>query len=96
MTFAYIGDSTVSNWSAKYAQDVLGGSEEASTVPYNVYMVMTFVGSGLGDLGVRRFGAVAAVRGGSVARSFAPGTDRYGDGHERPRTADVGRGSNGL
>ncbi|TXS66446.1 hypothetical protein EAO69_28565 [Streptomyces sp. me109] len=30
------------------------------------------------------------------ARSFAPGPDRYGDGHERPRTADVGRGSNGL
>jgi MFS family permease len=30
------------------------------------------------------------------ARSFKPGPDRYGDGHERPRTADVGRGSNGL
>ncbi|MFD4634190.1 MFS transporter [Streptomyces sp. NPDC058284] len=192
MTFAYIGDSTVSNWSAKYLQDVLGSSEEVSTVPYNVYMVMTLVGRGLGDLGVRRFGAAAVVRGGSVvaavgfavvavapgawvgiagftvlglglcvivpqtfaaagrlfpgasdaavarlnifnyvgfligsplvgglgdawnyrgamvvplvlvlltllyARSFAPGTDRYGDGHERPRTADVGRGSNGL
>ncbi|MGV9885267.1 MFS transporter [Streptomyces sp. NPDC003006] len=197
MTVAYIGDSTVSNWSAKYAQDVLGGSEEVSTVPYNAYMVMTLVGRGLGDLGVRRFGAVAVVRGGSVvaalgfavvavapgawvgiagftvlglglsvivpqtfaaagrrafeshgpgasdaavarlnifnyvgfligsplvgglgdawnyrgamlvpmvlvlvtllyARSFAPGADRYGDGHERPRTADVGRGSNGL
>ncbi|MEV7197904.1 MFS transporter [Streptomyces sp. NPDC093510] len=192
MTFAYIGDSTVSNWSAKYLQDVLGSSEEVSTVPYNVYMVMTLVGRGLGDLGVRRFGAVAVVRGGSVvaalgfavvavapgawigiagftvlglglcvivpqtfaaagrlfpeasdaavarlnvfnyvgfligsplvgglgdawnyraamvvplvlvlltllyARSFAPGPDRYGDGHEWPRAADVGRGSNGL
>lgn len=197
MTFAYIGDSTVSNWSAKYLQDVLGSSEEVSTVPYNVYMVMTLLGRGLGDLGVRRFGAVAVVRVGSVvaalgfaivaaapgawtgilgftvlgfglsvivpqtfaaagrqaferhgpgasdaavarlnvfnyvgfligsplvgalgdawnyrgamlvpmvlvlvtllyARSFAPGADRYGDGHERPRTADVGRGSNGL
>ncbi|MEV5983345.1 MFS transporter [Streptomyces sp. NPDC052114] len=192
MSFAYIGDSTVSNWSAKYLQDVLGSSEELSTVPYNVYMVMTLVGRGLGDLGVRRFGAVAVVRAGSVvaalgfavvavapgawagiagftvlglglcvivpqtfaaagrmfpgasdaavarlnifnyvgfligsplvgglgdawnyrgamlvpmvlvlatllyARSFAPGADRYGDGHERPRTADVGRGSNGL
>ncbi|WP_167364472.1 MFS transporter, partial [Streptomyces regalis] len=30
------------------------------------------------------------------ARSFAAQPDRYGDGHERPRTADVGRGSNGL
>ena len=192
MTFAYIGDSTVSNWSAKYLQDVLGSSEEVSTVPYNVYMVMTLIGRGLGDLGVRRFGAVAVVRVGSVvaalgfavvavapgawtgilgftvlglglcvivpqtfaaagrlfpgasdaavarlnvfnyvgfligsplvgalgdawnyraamlvpmvlvlmtllyARSFAPGPDRYGDKHERPRTADVGRGSNGL
>ncbi|MEV0529504.1 MFS transporter [Streptomyces sp. NPDC050439] len=192
MTFAYIGDSTVSNWSAKYLQDVLGSSEEVSTIPYNVYMVMTLLGRGLGDLGVRRFGAVAVVRAGSVvgalgfaivavapgawvgilgftvlglglcvivpqtfaaagrlfpgasdaavarlnifnyvgfligsplvgalgdawnyrgamlvpmvlvlvtllyARSFAPGPDRYGDGHERPRTADVGRGSNGL
>lgn len=192
MTFAYIGDSTVSNWSAKYLQDVLGSSEQLSTVPYNVYMVMTLVGRALGDLGVRRFGAVVVVRFGAVvaalgfavvavapgpwvgmlgftllglglcvivpqtfaaagrlfpnasdsaiarlnvfnyvgfligsplvgalgdawnyrggdARSYGvgardtrvcpvlrPAADRYGDGHERPRTADVGRGSNGL
>ncbi|MFG2479723.1 MFS transporter [Streptomyces fagopyri] len=192
MTFAYIGDSTVSNWSAKYLQDVLGGSEQLATVPYNVYMVMTLVGRAVGDVGVRRFGAVAVVRLGAVvaalgfavvaaapgawvgmlgftllglglcvlvpqtfaaagrlfpgasdtaiarlnifnyvgflvgsplvgalgdawnyrgamlvpmvlvlvtlgyARSFAPEPDRYGDGHERPRTADVGPGSNGL
>ncbi|NGO49387.1 MFS transporter [Streptomyces ureilyticus] len=192
MTFAYIGDSTVSNWSAKYLEDVLGSSEELATVPYNVYMVTTLLGRAIGDLGVRRFGAVAVVRLGSVvaavgfavvavapgawvgmlgftllglglcvlvpqtfaaagrlfpgaadaaiarlnifnyvgfligsplvgalgdawsyrgamlvpmvlvlvtllyARSFAPQPDRYGDGHERPRTADVGRGSNGL
>ncbi|MET9913994.1 MFS transporter [Streptomyces sp. NPDC006476] len=192
MTFAYIGDSTVSNWSAKYLKDVLGSSEQLSTVPYNVYMVTTLVGRSLGDLGVRRFGAVAVVRVGAVvaaggfavvavapgpwvgmlgftllglglcvlvpqtfaaagrlfpgasdaavarlnvfnyvgfligsplvgalgdawsyrwamlvpmvlvlvtlvyARSFAPASDRYGGEHERPRTADVGRGSNGL
>ncbi|MFF4354024.1 MFS transporter [Streptomyces sp. NPDC001530] len=192
MTFAYIGDSTVSNWSAKYLQDVLGSSEQLATVPYNVYMVMTLVGRAVGDFGVRRFGAVAVVRLGAVvaalgfavvavapgawvgmlgftllglglcvivpqtfaaagrlfpgasdtaiarlnifnyvgfligsplvgalgdawnyrgamlvpmvlvlvtlgyARSFIPEPDRYGDGHERPRTADVGRGSNGL
>ncbi|WP_405696299.1 MFS transporter [Streptomyces coelicoflavus] len=198
MTFAYIGDSTVSNWSAKYLQDVLGSSEQLATVPYNVYMVTTLVGRALGDLGVRRFGAVAVVRGGAVvaaggfavvasapgawvgmlgftllglglcvlvpqtfaaagrlaaerdgrpgasdaavarlnvfnyvgfligsplvgalgdawsyrgamlvpmvlvlvtvvyARSFGDRPDRYGGGHERPRTADVGRGSNGL
>ncbi len=192
MTFAYIGDSTVSNWSAKYVKDVLGGSEQLATVPYNVYMVTTLVGRSVGDLGVRRFGAVAVVRLGALvaacgfvvvavapgawvgmlgftllgiglcvlvpqtfaaagrlfpgasdaavarlnifnyvgflvgsplvgalgeawsyrgamlvpmalvlvttvyARSFASGGDRYGGGHERPRTVDVGRGSNGL
>ncbi|MFF7795818.1 MFS transporter [Streptomyces sp. NPDC007991] len=192
MTVAYIGDSTVSNWSAKYLQDVLGSSEQMATVPYNVYMVTTLLGRAIGDLGVRRFGAVAVVRVGALvaaggfavvagapgawvgmlgftllglglcvlvpqtfaaagrlfpgasdaavarlnvfnyvgfligsplvgalgdvwsyrgamlvpmvlvlvtlvyARSFAAQPDRYGGGHERPRTADVGRGSNGL
>ncbi|WBO64652.1 MFS transporter [Streptomyces camelliae] len=192
MTFAYIGDSTVSNWSAKYLKDVLGSSEQLATVPYNVYMVTTLVGRTVGDFGVRRFGAVAVVRLGALvaaggfavvasapgawvgmlgftllglglcvlvpqtfaaagrlfpgasdaavarlnifnyvgflvgsplvgalgdawsyrgamlvpmvlvlvtlvyARSFAAQPDRYGGGHERPRTADVGRGSNGL
>ncbi|MHB9753135.1 MFS transporter [Streptomyces sp. BYX5S] len=66
MSFAYIGDSTVSNWSAKYLQDVLGSSEQLATVPYNVYMVMTLVGRAVGDVGVRRFGAVAVVRLGTV------------------------------
>ncbi|WP_043506794.1 MFS transporter [Streptomyces glaucescens] len=192
MTFAYIGDSTVSNWSAKYLQDVLGGSEQTATVPYNVYMVTTLLGRAVGDRGVRRYGAVAVVRGGALvaaagfavvagapgawagmlgftllglglcvlvpqtfaaagrlfpgasdaavarlnvfnyagfligsplvgalgdawsyrgamlvpmvlilvplvyARSFETQPDRYGGGHERPRTADVGRGSNGV
>ncbi|MFF8840363.1 MFS transporter [Streptomyces sp. NPDC015130] len=66
MTFAYIGDSTVSNWSAKYLQDVLGGSEELATVPYNAYMVTTLLGRAVGDLGVRRLGAATVVRCGAV------------------------------
>ncbi|AXG78485.1 MFS transporter [Streptomyces paludis] len=66
MAFAYIGDSTVSNWSAKYLQDVLGGSEELATVPYNAYMVTTLLGRAVGDLGVRRFGPVAVVRCGAL------------------------------
>ncbi|MFI5759075.1 MFS transporter [Streptomyces sp. NPDC051569] len=66
MAFAYVGDSTVSNWSAKYLRDVLGGSEELATVPYNAYMVTTLLGRAVGDLGVRRFGAVAVVRCGTV------------------------------
>ncbi|MEU6539709.1 MFS transporter [Streptomyces sp. NPDC047000] len=192
MTFAYIGDSTVSNWSAKYLQDTLGSSEQLATVPYNVYMVTTLLGRTLGDSGVRRFGAVAVVRLGALvaavgfgvvaaapgpwvgmlgftllgvglcvlvpqtfaaagrlfpdasdaavarlnifnyvgflvgsplvgalgdvwsyrgamlvpmalvlvtlayAHSFAARPERYREGHERPHTADVGRGSNGL
>ncbi|MEU8531235.1 MFS transporter [Streptomyces sp. NPDC048629] len=66
MTFAYIGDSTVSNWSAKYLQDVLHSSEEMATVPYNAYMVTTLLGRSVGDFGVRRFGAAAVVRAGAV------------------------------
>lgn len=66
MACAYIGDSTVANWSAKYLQDVLGSSEQLATVPYNVYMVTTLIGRAVGDLGVRRFGAVAVVRSGTV------------------------------
>ncbi|WP_030772495.1 MFS transporter [Streptomyces sp. NRRL F-2664] len=73
MACAYIGDSTVANWSAKYLQDVLGSSEQTATVPYNVYMVTTLVGRAVGDLGVRRFGAVAVVRAGTLlaASGFA-------------------------
>ncbi|WP_404957862.1 MFS transporter [Streptomyces sp. 147326] len=73
MACAYIGDSTVANWSAKYLQDVLGSSEQMATVPYNVYMVTTLIGRAVGDLGVRRFGAAAVVRGGSLvaAAGFA-------------------------
>ncbi|MCY0920636.1 MFS transporter [Streptomyces sp. H27-G5] len=73
MACAYIGDSTVSNWSAKYLQDVLGGSEQLATVPYNVYMVTTLIGRSVGDLGVRRFGAVAVVRGGTLVAALGFG-----------------------
>ncbi|MEU2396005.1 MFS transporter [Streptomyces sp. NPDC007369] len=66
MACAYIGDSTVSNWSAKYLQDVLGSSEQLATVPYNLYMVTTLLGRAVGDLGVRRFGAAAVVRAGTL------------------------------
>ncbi|WNI17124.1 MFS transporter [Actinacidiphila sp. ITFR-21] len=66
MAFAYIGDSTVSNWSAKYLEDVLHSSEQLSTVPYAVYMVTTLIGRSVGDFGVRRFGPVAVVRLGTV------------------------------
>ncbi|MFE7811250.1 MFS transporter [Streptomyces sp. NPDC057433] len=66
MTVAYIGDSTVSNWSAKYLQDVLGSSEQTATVPYTIYMVTTLLGRTIGDFGVRRLGTVAVVRAGAL------------------------------
>ncbi|MBD0736377.1 MFS transporter [Streptomyces sp. CBMA29] len=66
MAFAYIGDSTVSNWSAKYLQDTLHSSEQLSTVPYAVYMVTTLIGRSVGDFGVRRYGAASVVRLGTV------------------------------
>jgi MFS family permease len=80
MAFAYIGDSTVSNWSAKYLQDTLHSSDQLSTVPYAVYMVTTLIGRSVGDFGVRRFGAVPVVRlgtlvamGGFAVVAVAPG-----------------------
>ncbi|MFD7238880.1 MFS transporter [Streptomyces syringium] len=66
MAVVYIGDSTVANWSAKYLRDVLGSSEQLSTVAYNMYMAMTLLGRAVGDVGVRRFGPVAVVRAGAV------------------------------
>ncbi|OIV35998.1 MFS transporter [Mangrovactinospora gilvigrisea] len=66
MTFAYIGDSTVSNWSAKYLQDALHSSDQLSTVPYNAYMVTVLLGRAFGDRAVRRVGPVWVVRGGAV------------------------------
>ncbi|MBL1102407.1 MFS transporter [Streptomyces coffeae] len=66
MAFTYIGDSTVSNWGAKYLEDVLHSSEQLATLPYNAYMVTTLLGRSFGDLGVRRFGAVAVVRAGTL------------------------------
>ncbi|MEW1569983.1 MFS transporter, partial [Streptomyces sp. NPDC093509] len=86
MTVAYIGDSTVSNWSAKYLQDVLGSSEQLATVPYNVYMVTTLLGRAIGDFGVRRFGAAAVVRGGALvaAGGFAVVTGPRAPGRALP------------
>jgi predicted MFS family arabinose efflux permease len=66
LAFAYIGDATVSNWGGKYLKDTLHSSDELSTVPYNVYMVMTLLGRSVGDLGVRRWGAPAVVRVGTL------------------------------
>ncbi|GGP92959.1 MFS transporter [Streptomyces roseolilacinus] len=69
MAFAYLGDATVSNWSATYLRDVLGGSEALATLPYSAYTATTLLGRAVGDLAVRRYGAVAVVRGGVLLAS---------------------------
>ncbi|MFF7602314.1 MFS transporter [Streptomyces mirabilis] len=66
MAVAFIGEGTVSNWSAKYLQDTLHSSEQLSTVPFAVYMVMSLIGRSTGDFGVRRFGSGPVVRLGTV------------------------------
>jgi len=66
MAVTYIGDSTVSNWSAEYLQSGLHSSDQLSTVPYNAYMVVMLVARVLGDGRVRRFGAVRVVAAGAV------------------------------
>ncbi|WP_235215486.1 MFS transporter [Phaeacidiphilus oryzae] len=66
MCFAYIGDATVSNWSAKYLSDGLHSSDQLSTLPYNAYMVVMLVARALGDGRVRRWGPVRVVLAGTV------------------------------
>ncbi len=81
------------------------GASDAAIARLNVFNYVGFlIGSplvgGLGDAwnyrGAMLVPMVLVLVTVLYARSFAPGPDRYGDGHERPRTADVGRGSNGL
>jgi MFS family permease len=73
MCVAYIGDATVSNWSAKYLQDGLHSSEQMTTVPYNAYMAVMLLGRLLGDSRVQHWGSARTVRVGAVvcAAGFA-------------------------
>jgi predicted MFS family arabinose efflux permease len=66
MCVAYIADSTVSNWSAKYMQDLMHTSSQMYSVPYAAYMVVMLVGRLLGDGRVRRWGSVRTVRLGTL------------------------------
>ncbi|NUU21137.1 MAG: MFS transporter, partial [Streptomycetaceae bacterium] len=65
MAFVYIGDSAVSSWGAVYAEKVQD-MDDNTALPYLVYMITALVGRGLGDLGVRRWGALPVVRAGSL------------------------------
>jgi MFS family permease len=66
MAVAYIADSTVSNWSAKYMQELMHSSGEMQPVPYAAYMVVALLGRMLGDGRVQRWGSARTVRLGAV------------------------------
>ncbi|MDH6111158.1 putative MFS family arabinose efflux permease [Kitasatospora sp. MAP12-15] len=73
MAFAYIADSTVSNWSAKYLTETLHSSDQVAALAYAGYMVALLLGRTVGDRTVQRWGAVAVVRTGAgvAALGFA-------------------------
>ncbi|MDH6704757.1 MFS family permease [Kitasatospora sp. MAA19] len=73
MVFAYIADSSVSNYSVKYLTDGLGSPEDLAKLSYLGYMVAMLLGRALGDRAVQRFGAVPVVRAGAglAALGFA-------------------------
>ncbi|WP_035800676.1 MFS transporter [Kitasatospora mediocidica] len=65
MAFAYIADSTVSNWSAKYLTETLHSSDQVAALAYAGYMVALLLGRTVGDRTVQRWGAVTVVRTGA-------------------------------
>ncbi|AUY54378.1 MFS transporter [Streptomyces sp. CB01881] len=66
MVFAYIADSSVSNYSVKYLADGLGSPEDVAKLSYLGYMVAMLLGRAVGDRAVQRWGAVPVVRGGAA------------------------------
>jgi MFS family permease len=59
-------DSGVSNWSALYLRDVLTAADSTAALGYAAYQATTLTSRLVGDLAVRRFGAVVTVRAGAV------------------------------
>ncbi|MFE4514483.1 MFS transporter [Kitasatospora sp. NPDC056783] len=73
MAFAYIADSSVSNYSVKYLTDGLGSREDLAKLSYLGYMIAMLLGRALGDRAVQRFGAVAVVRAGAALAALGFG-----------------------
>jgi MFS family permease len=65
MTFIYLGDSAVSTWGSVYA-DKVQNADSNKALPYLVYMITALLGRSIGDLGVRRWGALPVVRAGAL------------------------------
>ena len=66
MTCFWAVDSGVSNWSALYLHDLLRASGSTAALGFALYQSMALVSRLAGDPTVRRFGAVATVRTGSI------------------------------
>jgi MFS family permease len=66
MTCYWAVDSGVSNWSALYLHDLLHASGSTAALGFALYQSMALVSRLAGDPTVRRFGAVATVRTGSI------------------------------
>ncbi|WP_141578216.1 MFS transporter [Actinomadura sp. WMMA1423] len=67
MAVAYLADSAISNYGAKYLDDELSASDWVAPLGYVAYQVTMVVSRAVADLAVRRSGAVRVVRiGGAV------------------------------
>ena len=67
MAVAYLADSAVSNYGAKYLDDELSGADWVAPLGYVGYQVAMVVSRAVADLAVRRSGPVRVVRlGGAV------------------------------
>ncbi|WP_243712914.1 MFS transporter [Actinomadura sp. 6K520] len=62
MAVAYLADSAISNYGAKYLDDELSGADWVAPLGYVAYQVAMVVSRGVADLAVRRSGPVRVVR----------------------------------
>ncbi|TDC84653.1 MFS transporter [Actinomadura sp. 7K507] len=67
MAVAYLADSAISNYGAKYLDDELSGADWIAPLGYVAYQVAMVISRAVADLAVRRSGPVRVVRlGGAV------------------------------
>lgn len=89
----YIADSATQAWSTIYLHGVLAATASAAPLGYAAYQATSLVSRGVGDLLVRRIGAVAVVRMASVIGAVGLGAAVLATG---PAVAIVGFGVLGL
>ncbi|QXJ24441.1 MFS transporter [Actinomadura graeca] len=66
MAVAYLADSAISGYGAKYLDDELAGSDWVAPLGYVAYQVAMVAGRAVADLAVRRSGPVRVVRLGGI------------------------------